>query len=352
MARRKNINEVQVMAKSKQPTIKDVSSLAGVGISTVSRYINKSGYVSEEVSAKIEQAINELKFVPSNYARILKGSITKTLTLIVPDIMNPYYAEMYSTIQQLAEEREYYVYLYQSRSKEESELKAVMMCGRMSSDGVIFCSDNRSKRVEEALKELHTPTVVSHLYEDELYFDTIYSQDGEGIYLMTRYLLEHGHTRIGYAGGSINSYINEKRRNGYKRALKEAGAVLNEDYIFEMDFSVNAGYRAGKYFTTLKERPTAICSANDLIALGVITGLMEQEVKVPEEISVSGEDNIEFGKLWKPSLTTVDNSGSKFGELACEMLFERIMDGYEGEPRAVRAERKIVERLSTRSLIE
>lgn len=338
------------MTKAKQSTIKDVSNLAGVGISTVSRYINKSGYVSEEVSAKIEDAIKELKFVPSNYARILKGSITKTLTLIVPDIMNPYYAEMYSTIQRLAEEREYYVYLYQSKSREENELKAVTMCGRMSSDGVIFCSDNRSQRVEQALKELHIPTVVSHLYQDALHFDTIYSQDGQGIYIMTKYFIEQGHTRIGYAGGSINSYINEKRRNGYKRALKEHGVSVNEDYIFEMDFSVNAGYRAGKYFTTLQERPTAICAANDLIALGVITGLMELEVKVPDEISVSGEDNIEFGKLWKPSLTTVDNSGSKFGELACKMIFERISDGFDGEPRAVQSERKIVERRSTKSL--
>ena len=337
------------MTKIKQPTIKDVSKLAGVGTSTVSRYLNKSGYVSEEIAKKIETAIEELDYTPSNYARILKGSTTKVMHLIVPDITNPYYAEMYSAVQETAEREGYYVYLYQSKSREDQEMEAIAKCRNMSSDAVIFCSEDRHKRVFEALKELEIPTVVSNLY-DEPCFDTLYSESGRGIYLMCRYLIEQGHKMIGYAGGPVNSYINKKRRCGYLRALQEAGIEVKEEYIFEMDFSVSAGYRAGKYFTTVTDRPTAICAANDLIALGVITGLNEQMVKVPEDISVVGEDNIEFGKIWNPPLTTVENSGSQFGIRACELIFDRLLRGYTGEPRIIQTERKIIERKSCKRI--
>ncbi len=337
------------MSNKKQPTIKDVSNLAGVGVSTVSRYINKSGYVSEKVAEKINDAIKELNFIPSNYARILKGSSSKILTLIVPDITNPYYGEMYATVQTLAEKYDYYVYLYQSNKKEQNELKAITICKNTFSEGLIFCSEGKSVQVLEALKELDIPIVASNLY-DEVCFDTIHSEDGIGIFLMTRYLLEQGHQKIGYAGGSKESYINQKRKRGYQKALLEKNITMNDDYVFEMDFSADAGYRAGKYFATLKDKPTAICAANDMIALGVITGLQEQDIRIPEDISVTGEDDIEFAKMWRPSLTTVDNSGSKFGEIACKMLFERIIEGYNGTPRVVKSERKVIVRQSTKSI--
>jgi len=338
------------MRKVKQATIKDVSKLAGVGISTVSRYTNKSGYVSEEISKRIAAAIQELGYIPSNYARILKGSTTKMMNLIVPDITNPYYAEMYSAVQEMAEEQDYYVYLYQSKSIEKNELKAIKESENMSSDALIFCSEKRSERVLEYLKGIGIPTVVSNLYND-VYFDTICSEDGRGIYLMTKYLIEQGHRKIGYAGGSSDSHINIKRKGGYQRALEEHLIELNEEYIFEMDFSVGAGFRAGKYFTTVYDRPTAICAANDLIALGVITGLLEQSIRVPEDISVTGEDNIELGGIWRPSLTTVENSGKEFGQRACRMIFDRLLDGYDGEARVIQTERNIIERKSSRKLL-
>ena len=316
------------MPHHKQPTIKDVSNLAGVGISTVSRYINKSGYVSEKIAMKIDAAIKELDYIPSNYARVLKGGASRILTLIVPDIRNPYYAEMYATVQSIAEKCDYNVYLYQSNKKEQNELKIISVCKNMFCDGIIFCSEDKSNKVLEALKKLNIPTVVSNLYDD-VSFDTIHSEDGIGIFSMTKYLIEQGHKKIGYVGGSKESYINQKRKKGYQNALLECDISINNDYIFEMDFSADAGYRAGKYFATLKDRPTAICAANDMIALGVMTGLVEQGISIPEDVSVTGEDDIEFAKMWRPSLTTIDNNGSDFGKMACSMLFERIIDGYK-----------------------
>lgn len=183
-------------------------------------------------------------------------------------------------------------------------------------------------------------------------FDSVHGLRGEGTYLATKYLMELGHKRIAFAGGPDGSDTAARRKYGYMKAAHEYGLQLNADYCFEMGFSEDAGYKAGKYFSTLNPLPTAICCGNDLIALGVLSAFQETNIKVPEDISVTGMDNIIFSNTSRPRLTTIVNDSQEFGLKVSKLLFDRIEGKYEGPALEVLVSRKLIIRDSTKKLDE
>lgn len=327
-------------------TIKDVSKKSGASVSTISRYINSSGYVDAKTAQIIQSAIDELNYKPNKFAKSLKTDMSQQIALIIPDIMNPYYASIFSHIQELAAKDGYTVILQETSN---NEMKAINYVDELGVDGIIFCSVYKSTANLERLLNISKPVVVNEEYE-ELVFDTLCSEYGKGIYLAADHLVKYGHTKIGYVGGMAKSSINERRKAGFIRALQENSLVVNSDWVFEMDFTMNAGYKAGMYFAGLDEKPTAICAANDIIAMGLLMAFNEKGIKIPDDISITGEDNIEFAKICRPTLTTIDNSSIFFANKAYEMLMERIRKQYEGEPRKILCPRDLVVRESTKAI--
>jgi LacI family transcriptional regulator len=269
------------------------------------------------------------------------------IMMIVPDIENPFYSVAYKVVQDIALQKGYTVTLYNSNGIEGNELNAIEIAHGLKIDGLIFCSINDYPQVFKALKDFGKPVVASNSF-GELNFDTVHSIKGQGLYVTTNYLLSLGHTKIAYAGGDENSVLNERRFTGYQKALSEAGINLRPEYVFNFDFSMEGGYRAAKYFIGLSELPAAIACANDLIAMGVIQTLIGNGNRVPEDVSVTGMDNIEFSKLCMPPITTVTNNSREFAENCMELLLTRISQEYEGAPREYLTSRKLVVRESTR----
>lgn len=333
----------------KRATLKDVAARSGLSVSTVSRYINASGYVDKQSAGRIKQAVEELDYRPNKYARSLKTDVTGQIMLIIPDIMNPYYANIFREMQRQAVGDDYLTILYDTCQDYEGELRAFEYAKELDVDGVVYCSIYKAQESMERLLAVGKPAVVNNLY-DVTCFDTLYSEAGKGVYTAAKHLLECGHTKIGYVGGPPSSDVNLRRKRGFLRAMEESGLPTPRDWLFEMDFTLNAGYKAGAYFAALPGRPTAICAANDVLALGVITAFHERGIYVPENVSITGEDNIEFAKTYRPALTTIENSSSYFARKSYELLMDRLGGAYRGEPRRVVCPRELIVRESTRRL--
>ena len=341
--------ENKKMANAKRTTIKDVASVAGVSVATVSRFLNESGYVDDSTKEAIRKAIEQTNYRVNKNAKFLKTRRSNQLMLMVPDIENPYYAEMFKTLQKLAAQKGYSVLLYDSNADTRMELAGLDLMEDLGADGLIYCSTESAQEVQDRLMQLQKPIVVSQRL-DGLHFDTLHSIGGRGIYLAARHLIDLGHRRIAYVGGPEGSPVNRRRRNGLLMALEENGLTLPRDLCFEMDFTMDAGYKAGMYIASLTSLPTAICAANDMIAMGVMQALQERGLRVPADISITGEDNIGFARICRPGLTTINNSGSEFSRRAADLLFDRIDGRYDGPPRDVVCPRELVVRESTRAI--
>ena len=335
--------------KNTRLTIRDIARHAQVSTTTVSRYINKAGYVGDEAALRIAEAIEITGYSPSMAARSLKTQSSPIVLLVVPDICNPFYSQMAKTVQQLVSERDFVMALYDSGGNSDLEINAVQLAKQMYAGGILFASIDNKQSVIDSLLASQIPVVGLNSYE-ACPFDVVHVQVAGGTYLAMRHLIGLGHTKIAFAGGTPGSMIARSRRQGYERAMGEAGLFWQSGDIFEMGFSHEDGYKAGRYFSTLLPRPTAICCANDLIALGIINALNDFGIQVPAEISVTGMDDIPYGRTANPRLTTVTNDSHAFAREATNMLFDRIDGNHTGAPRQLEIPNELIVRASTRDL--
>lgn len=343
------MNEKRNMEK-KSITITDIAREAGVSVATVSRYINKDAIVREDKVEKIQAVIEKYHYMPNRAARGLKTNHSMQIMLIVPDINNPYYSRMYEVLQDSVQEDGYVVMLYNTSEKEANEFKAIDLVAGMNCDGIIFCSVSNNGKVIERLQELGKPIVVSTGFGYHI-FDSVHGIiPGQGTYISTCYLIENGHRKIAYAGGSPNSILNERRLSGYCRAMEENGLIVDSQYCYSGSFDLDGGRRAGEYLLSMKERPTAITCANDMIAIGIMQYCSENRIVIPQDLSIVGMDNILMSDLIRPALTTVTNDGADFARKAVELLFDRISGRYDGEVRERFCERTLIERDSVRKI--
>jgi len=337
----------------RKSTIRDIANQSGVSIATVSRYINKTAFVEEETAQKIQNVITLLDYKPNMAAQSLKTNKSRSILLIVPDISNPFYSSMAKIIQERAKKENYNITLFNTNEDEAfepaEEIKAIHVAAQMNSCGIIMASIDVKEKVVDALHKADIPTVVVNSYE-ACAFDSVHGVRNQGTYLATKHLIDMGHKRIAYTGGSKRSVIGRSRQTGYISAMKEAHYKIEENLIFETGFSVNAGYEAGRYFSGITPLPTAICCANDLVAMGVMASLREMGVLIPDQISITGMDNIPYAVLSVPRLTTVTNDSKKFANAAIDMLFDRIKGEYRSVPREVLIERELIIRESTRQI--
>lgn len=346
-----NENVYKDKNKNKTATMIDIAREAGVSIATVSRYINNETFVGEKKAQMIRAAIEKFDYMPNRYARGLKISRSMQIMLIVPDIKNPYYAKMYDVVQSLAHERKYVVILYNTNEEKTGELKAISLVSELNCDGIIFCSVSDDEKIINRLKNLGKPVVASTTFGKRI-FDTVHGiKSGQGVYIATSHLIKNGHRKIAYAGGNPNSILNTRRLSGYKRALEEANIPIRSQYINSFSFNLEGGYLAGEHFCSLKDRPTAIACANDMIAIGCMQYFNRVGVNVPDDISIVGMDNIAMSEIVKPSLTTVNNDSAEFAQKAVGLLFDRISGDYDGEARESFCDRILIERNSVRKLV-
>ncbi|AHF68043.1 MULTISPECIES: LacI family DNA-binding transcriptional regulator [Pseudomonas] len=305
-------------------TIKDVAALAGISYTTVSHVLNKTRPVSDPVRIKVEAAIAQLDYVPSAVARSLKAKTTSTIGLLIPNGINPYFAELARGIEDHCERNGFCVILCNSDDNPEKQRNYLRVLLEKRVDGLIVSSVGGDVSIAGGLAEVRTPLVIVDRELEGIDADMVRIDHEHGAYLATRHLLDLGHRDIACIGGPDNTVVADMRFVGYRRAMQEAGIEVLPEWTIHSDFTSSAGHEAAVGLLA-GHRPTAIFAGNDVIAIGVLRAAAERNIPVPRELSVIGFDDIQMSRYVYPALTTVGQSIMQLGETAAEMLLSRIV---------------------------
>jgi LacI family transcriptional regulator len=308
--------------------ILDVALKAGVSIATVSRVVNKSEHkVNPATQEKVLAAISELDYRPNALAKGLLMKKTMTIGIIIPDISNPYYAEIVRGIQDTADRAGYAVMLHNTDGKQERIIRHIYLLREKSVDGVIFCGGIINEyETLSILKELKERVVVVGRHDVD--FPAVMVDNMGGATQAVQHLIDLRHRLIGCIGGPAGSPTAADRLTGYRNALAQNGITLNERLVKRGTWSPESGYLLALELLREPERPTAVFSANDQMAFGVIKAARELGLGVPKDLAVVGFDNVPPGSYFDPPVTTVEIPMYDIGVATMRMLIDLL----SGEP--------------------
>ena len=333
MAKRENDN--------KKITIKDVAREAGVSISTVSNALNNVNVLHPDTKERVLEVARRLNYTPNLNGRNLKAQATGVLGLFLGAIRGPYYGELSDSIYRACVESGYELEIF--LSSDPLHIMANIMGHRV--DGAIILNSAIGPDQEKILKNQQIPTVyIDRILVGDKSSSVVFDSRNGGEQA-AKFLLELGHKRFMYIEGEEDNYDNQERRSGFFGALKRAGIVVDDDYILPGKFERLAAYNSVTQFVDSgKELPDAIFAANDLSAIGVLEALRDSGIKVPEQVSVMGCDDIELTRVVSPSVTTIRTFFEKQGIIAVEQLV-RMIGGEAG--RLITLNGRIIPRDST-----
>ncbi|RKX77895.1 MAG: LacI family transcriptional regulator [Spirochaetes bacterium] len=305
-------------------TIQDVARLAGVSIATVSRVINNSPHkVNRETRGRVLKVIQDLGYRPNALAKSLLNKKTMTIGVIIPDISNPYYAEILRGIQDVAEEHGYAVTIQNTDRNQERIIKQIYLLREKLADGIIFSGGIiHGFGPLSALREMREKVVVIGRHEVD--FPAVRVDNIGGATQAIQHLIDLGHRKIGFIGGSAMSTTVMDRLTGYRNALAQNGYRPDEELIKEANFTPESGYTVAKAMLSQSNRPTAVFAANDQMAFGVIKAAREIGLHVPDELAVVGFDDIPLSYYFEPPITTVKIPRYELGVAAMQMLIDLI----------------------------
>ncbi len=311
------------MARTRNVTIQDVARAAGVGVTTVSRVLNDKDDVSPETYRRVREVIAELGYTSSLAARSLRSQNTGVIGLIMPELEDSFCIQVIKGINQAIIALDYDLLAYTSGSskrpsKAEREQHYVSLLNGTITDGVILVTPAATRFSTAA------PVVAVDPNHDCGGCISVIATNHAGAISAMEYLINLGHSRIGFITGRADLLSGEQRLAGYRAALERAGLPLDPDLIAAGDFTRAAGYECTKRLLALAQPPTAIFAANDQSAFGAFDAARELGWRVPEDLSVIGFDNIPEATYCTPSLTTIDQFIDRMGYIATELLVKLI----------------------------
>ncbi|KQW59725.1 LacI family DNA-binding transcriptional regulator [Variovorax sp. Root411] len=313
-------------------TIKDVALKADVSVTTVSHVVNDTRHVSAKVRERVELAIRELGYVPNAMARSLKSNTTSTLGMLIPNSSNPYFAEIVRIVEDRCFGAGYTLVLCNTDDEPHRQSVYLKVLAERRIDGLIVVSTGAGTADDDALaKQLHglrVPTVLVDREIDDPACDLVETAHMQGGLLAVRHLLSLGHKRIACIGGPAGVMPSEQRIEGWRMALAETGAtpdIANANaLLWRGGFTSQGGYEAMHAILRTEQKPSAVFVCNDLMAIGALRAAHESGVRVPDELSIVGFDDIELSAYTSPPLTTVAQPKERIGALAVDMLLERV----------------------------
>jgi LacI family transcriptional regulator len=318
-------------------TIKDVARLSGVSPMTVSRVINQSQRVSPVTRSRVEQAISELGYVPSRLARGLSRQKTGTIALIVPDVANPFFTLIVRGAEDVARRAGYRVLLCDTRSDLtlEAEVIEEMIAHRV--EGIVIAPVSDASRGQlKRLARFGVPFVLIDRTIPGVECDVVLGDSAAGARRLVEHLIALGHRRIGMIVEDENVSTARERRAGYAEALEGAGIPLDSALVARATADPHGGHVGMQTLLRLAERPTAVFTVNNLVALGAIEAVRAAGLEVPDDVALVCYDDIEYASRLYPFLTVMLQPAETFGSLGTQLLFERI------EGRRVNGGRKVV----------
>ncbi|MCD9524061.1 LacI family DNA-binding transcriptional regulator [Photobacterium carnosum] len=330
-------------------TMKDIAKLAKVSTSTVSHVINKTRFVSDEISERVNSAVKELHYNgPSVLARSFKVNRTKTFGMLVTTSTNPFFGEVVKGVERSCYQNGYSLILCNTEGDHQRMRESINTLLHKRVDGLILmCSSLEGERIDVFEQYPDIPVVVMDWGPMLFTSDKIQDNSLRGGYMATQYLIESGHVDIGCITGPLIRHQAQMRYEGYKRAMNEAGLTFNVDWIIESDFECEGGYDA---FMEMKQHgvlPSAIFVSNDMMAMGVINAANECGMCIPDDLSIIGYDDIHIAKFISPALTTIHQPKYHLGQAAVETLLTRL-DHQASDTQVIQIEPTLVTRKSVK----
>ncbi|MFL6554582.1 MAG: LacI family DNA-binding transcriptional regulator [Bacillus sp. (in: firmicutes)] len=306
-----------------KPTIYDVAKSAGVSIATVSKVVNNTGNISEKTKKKVYAIMEELEYQPSSLAAALTGKKTFTIGVLVPDIANPFFAEVARALENNARTTGYSIILCSTDYEREREHEYLELLLKKQVDGIIIATEPTDLKTLQRLQARKIPFLMFSVDHLSLSSHVVTTDDIRGGYLAGRYLLEKGHRKIAMIIEQ-NRPSGRLRLDGFKQAFDDQGIHLDNHLVIDSKSKIDEAKLAAGQILQLKEKPTAVFASTDLIAAIFMNEARKAGVSVPNELSVIGFDNTIYAEIADPGLTTIAQPISDLAYYAIHQLLISI----------------------------
>ena len=328
-------------------TMKDVARLAGVSVQTVSCVVNAKPGITEETQARVWQAIKDLGYHPFSIARSLRTRETRTIAFFVTDIVNPSLAAMASAAEDFAHAFGYSVVLYNTHGDIAREASYIRTAIERWVDGIVLIAVTEQMPSLQALGDAGIPVVAIDRAPQPHSGPAVTLDNIEAGRLAARHLLDLGHTRIAHISGPLSLTLSQERLAGFRSEIESRGLRVSQCVQGEGTWECLAGYETMQQILACSaERPTAIFSANDRMAIGAMRAIDEAGLRVPADISIVGLDDIEVAAFQTPPLTTVRQSFTEMATLGVQLLLD-VLAGKELAEKHIVLKPTLVVRQST-----
>lgn len=308
------------------PTIRDVARRAGVSVGTVSHVLTGSGIVSLARRERVLKAIRELDYEPNSVARSLKTRQTMMLGAVISDITNPFFPQLVRGAEDAALKHHYMLIAVNTDDQADREREFLAMLLARKVDGVLLVASPNNHDQSHVLRALTsgTPVVAVDRCPEGVPIDAVHVNNRKGVVMCMNHLIRLRHRRIGYLGGGWDVHNAKDRLAGYVAALEDAKIPVDRSLIADGDYRQVSGYRVAKELCLRVNPPTAIFAANAMMGIGAVQAIQELGLRCPEEISLAVFDDVPFGEIIQPRLTTVAQPAYDIGYRGAELLISRI----------------------------
>ena len=315
-------------------TIRDVAKKSGLSLGTVSKYINGHP-VKETNRLLIEQAIQELQYKPNNIAKGLRNSQTFSVAVLLPMLTSNFCTSMISSIESYLLPKGYTVIVCECHNDAAMELqKARFLLDRMV-DGIILIPYDSTGKQIELIQNNHTPLIVVDQIIKDHPSDTIILDNQRASYEPVKKLISLGHTKIAIITGGIDHYTSQQRLNGYEKALRECHLPIYKHYIQCGNYSTEGGYEAMMKLAKLPDPPTAVFISNYDMEIGAYIAINNLNLKIPEDISLIGFDNLPLVNIVNPPLSFSEQPTDEMGLTAAKLLYRRMLGDQSDYPKTL-----------------
>ncbi|WP_338664632.1 LacI family DNA-binding transcriptional regulator [Pararoseomonas sp. SCSIO 73927] len=334
-----------------QVTLRDVARAAKVSVSTASRALAGGGLTSKGTEARLQRIATELGYRPNTLARGLKTRTTRLVGLVVHNLTNASFRVLAEVAQRRLRAEGYQAILCITADDPEQEAVTIRTLADQRVDGLIICPTGRNGALLASLEAGGTPVTCVVRRDETVELETVLAADPEGAYAGTRHLLEQGHRRIGLIVGRQETTSGRERLSGYRRALEEAGIAFDPSLVHAGRYEPETGLAGCRQLLDREDRPSALFAANHESALGVLRGLAERNIAVPDDVSLLCYEDVPGFAWQRPAISVVDSGANAMAELAADRLLQRLRP--QAPPATVgefRIGARLIQRQSVRSV--
>ena len=311
-------------------TMKDVALKAKVSTATVSRALMNPDKVSQATRNRVEKAAREVGYLPQPMGRNVKRNESRTILVIVPDICDPFFSEIIRGIEVTAANHGYLVLIGDCAHQNQQEKTFIDLIITKQIDGMLLLGSRLPFDASIEEQRNLPPMVMANEFAPELELPTVHIDNLTAAFDTVNYLYEQGHKRIGCIAGPEEMPLCHYRLQGYVQALRRCGIMVDPQYIARGDFTFEAGSKAMQQLLDLPQPPTAVFCHSDVMALGALSQAKRQGLKVPEDLSIIGFDNIDLTQFCDPPLTTIAQPRYEIGREAMLLLLDQMQGQHVG----------------------